>query len=189
MSLFLAEFTRVPTPFGQLVVTGKHDSIKLLRIGYKFVENLRTKRPARYEIMPYTYAGPTAGNAAFASFYTGLFKSSYRYYNAIDIVPKAWAELLSIKNLYSSPGPACPWELKDTIDLVSVWLNAIKVGYTQPNGAGESLPGVSSSASDFFAEALDQHDHNYYLKLLGAPTVPIAVPHTPANSKKRLHHV
>jgi hypothetical protein len=104
-------------------------------------------------------------------------------------VPKAWAELLSIKNLYSSPGPACPWELKDTIDLVSVWLNAIKVGYTQPNGAGESLPGVSSSASDFFAEALDQHDHNYYLKLLGAPTVPIAVPHTPANSKKRLHHV
>lgn len=132
---------------------------------------------------------PTAGNATFASFYTGLFKSSYRYYNAIDIVPKAWADLLSIKSLYSSPGPACPWELKDTIDLVSDWLNAIKVRYTQPNGTGESLPGVPASTSDFFAEALDQHDHNYYLKLLGAPTVPIAAPRTPARSKKKPRNV
>ena len=65
---------------------------------------------AKNPVMPYTYAGPTAGNATFASFYTGLFKNSYRYYNAIDIVPKAWADLSSIKNLYCSPGPACPWE-------------------------------------------------------------------------------
>lgn len=144
---------------------------------------------AKNTVTPYTYAGPTAGNAAFASFYTELFKSSYRYYNAIDIVPKAWADLLSIKSLYSSPGPACPWELKDTIDLVSDWLNASKVSYTQPEGAGVSLPGVPASTSDFFAEALDQHDHNYYLKLLGAPTVPITAPRTLARSKKKLRNI
>jgi triacylglycerol lipase len=131
---------------------------------------------AKNTVIPYTYAAPTAGNQAFASFYTGLFKSSYRYHNAIDIVPKAWAELLSIKSLHSSPGPACPWELKDTIDLALDWLKAVKVSYVQPNGAGESLPGVPSPTNDFFAEALDQHDHNYYLKLLGAPTVPIKPP-------------
>jgi hypothetical protein len=140
-------------------------------------------------VTPYTYAAPTAGNTAFASFYTGLFKSSYRYYNAIDIVPKAWADLSSIKSLYPSPEPACPWELKGTIDLISDWLNAIKASYTQTNGAGVSLPGAPSPASDFFAEALDQHDHNYYLKLLGAPTVPIAAPRTPARSKKKFPHV
>jgi len=104
-------------------------------------------------------------------------------------VPKAWTNLLSIKSLYSSPGPACTWEVKDTIDLVSDWLNVIKVSYTQPNGAGESLPGVPASTSDFFAEALDQHDHNYYLKLLGAHTVPIAAPRTLAKSKKKLRNV
>ena len=148
-----------------------------------------SQRNAKNAVIPYTYAGPTAGNAAFASFYTELFKSSYRYYNAIDIVPKAWVDLLSIKNLHSSPGPACPWELKGGIDLVLDWLNTIKVSYTQPNGSGESLPGVPSPTSDFFAEALDQHDHNYYLKLLGAPTVPIAVPRTPARAKKKLRNV
>ena len=144
---------------------------------------------AKNTVIPYTYAAPTAGNAVFASFYTGLFKNSYRYYNAIDIVPKAWADLLSIKSLHSSPGPACPWEFKGGIDLVLDWLKIIKVTYTQPNGPGESLPGVPSSTSDFFAEAIDQHDHNYYLKLLGAPTVPIAPPHTRARSKTKLRNV
>src|SRR5262249_38444559 len=144
---------------------------------------------AKNPVMPYTYAAPTAGNAIFASFYTGLFKNSHRYYNAIDIVPKAWADLLSIKSLYSAPGPACPWELKGMIDLVSDWLNTIKVSYTQPNGSGEILPGVPSFTTDFFAEALDQHDHNYYLRLLGAPTVPIAAPRTRASSKKKLRNV
>ena len=119
----------------------------------------------------------------------GIVQGFLPYYNAIDIVPKALADLLSIKSLYSSPGPACPWELKETIDLVSDWLNVIKVSYTQPNGAGESRPGVPASTSDFFAEALDQHDHNYYLKLLGAPTVPIAAPRTLAKSKKKLRNV
>jgi hypothetical protein len=37
-------------------------------------------------ITPYTFAAPTAGNAAFANFYATLFANSYRYYNAIDIV-------------------------------------------------------------------------------------------------------
>jgi triacylglycerol lipase len=148
-----------------------------------------SQRNAHNIVMPYTYAAPTAGNLTFANFYTGLFKNSYRYYNVIDVVPKAWADLSSIKSLYSPPGPACPWELKSTIDLVSDWLRAIQVSYSQPNGAGESLPGEPSPTSDIFAEALDQHDHNYYLKLLGAPTVPITAASAPIRSKRRLRRV
>ena len=105
--------------------------------------------PVPERVEPNCPPAPTAGNAIFASFYTGLFKSSHRYYNAIDIVPKAWADLLSIKSLHSPPGLACPWELKGVIDLVSDWLNTIKVSYTQPNGSGEILPGVPSFATDF----------------------------------------
>jgi len=49
--------------------------------------------------------------------------------------------------------------------LVSDWLNVIKVSYTQPNGAGESRPGVPAS------------------------TVPITAPHTLAKSKKKRPNV
>jgi len=148
-----------------------------------------SQKNAHNVVIPYTYAAPTAGNASFASFYTGLFRDSYRYYNVIDVVPKAWADLASIKSLYSPPGPACPWELKGTIDLVLDWLSAIKVSYCQPNGTGQNLPGAPSPTSDIFAEALDQHDHNYYLKLLGAPTVPITAASAPIRSKRRRRQV
>jgi len=148
-----------------------------------------SQKNAHNVVIPYTYAAPTAGNASFATFYTGLFRDSYRYYNVIDVVPKAWADLASIKSLYSPQGPACSWELKGTIDLVLDWLSAIKVSYCQPNGAGQSLPGARLPTSDIFAEALDQHDHNYYLKLLGAPTVPITAASAPIRSKRRLRRV
>ena len=148
-----------------------------------------SQRNAHNAVMPYTYAAPTAGNTTFASFYTGLFKNSCRYYNVIDVVPKAWADLSSVKSLYSHPGPACPWELKGTIDLVLDWLKFNKVSYSQPNGAGESLPGVPARTRDFFDEALNQHDHNYYLKLLGAPTVPIKAPSAPVSSRRHLRQV
>jgi lipase (class 3) len=133
-------------------------------------------------VTPYTYAAPTAGNSIFANFYTRLFTNSYRYYNEIDMVPKAWANLLDMKSLYSSPGPACPFEFKSAIDLVSDWLKSIDISYTQPNGAGEPLSGVASSTEEYFTEVLDQHDHNYYLELLGARTVPIVAPGAAAGS-------
>jgi triacylglycerol lipase len=162
------------TPSGaDVFVTGHSLGGALTTVLAPWLVDQLSQSNGKNTVIPYTYAAPTAGNATFANFYTGLFKSSYRYHNTIDIVPKAWAELLSIKSLYSSPGPTCPWELKDTIDLALDWAKAAKVSYSQPNGAGESLPGVPSPTSDFFAQALDQHDHNYYLKLLGAPTVPI----------------
>ena len=148
-----------------------------------------TQKNAHNVVIPYTYAAPTAGNASFATFYTELFRNSYRYYNVIDVVPKAWADLSSIKTLYSPPGPACPWELKGTIDLVLDWLSAIKVNYCQPNGAGQSLAGVPSRTGDIFEEALDQHDHNYYLKLLGAPIVPITAPSAPSVAKRKLRRL
>ena len=156
-------------------------------LSYRFSQN-----KAHNAILPYTYAAPTAGNTNFANFYSGLFRDSYCCYNDIDVVPKAWADLSKVKSLYSSPGPACPWELKGTIDLTLDWLSAIKVTYIQPSGGSQSLPGVPSASGDFFEEALNQHDHNYYLKLLGAPPVPITAPKAPTVAMRRLrraHHL
>lgn len=57
------------------------------------------------------------------------------------------------------------------IDLMEVWLALLGDRYVQPVVDDVSLPGQSQNASSFFAEVLIQHDHNYYLTMLGAPTV------------------
>jgi triacylglycerol lipase len=121
-------------------------------------------------IYPYTFAAPTAGNAAFAAWYNATFPISARYYNELDVVPKAWNNLEEIKDLFP-PGPACPWTIKAAVDLVTSWLKAVNVGYTQTNGPGSSLPGMSKQSPDWFMELNVQHESNCYLKLLGAPTI------------------
>jgi triacylglycerol lipase len=121
----------------------------------------------------YTYAAPTAGNQAFADFYNNLFSQSARYYNDIDVIPMAWANLAKVKALYPAPGPQCLWEIRDTVDLVNLWLSRIDgVVYVDPNGSGSPLNGTAVASEDFLAEIGTQHGHNNYLQLLGAPLLP-----------------
>jgi Lipase (class 3) len=125
-------------------------------------------------ILPCTFAAPTAGNQAFAAVFTSLFPSAPRYYDTLDVIPMAWANLAAVKSLYAAPGPGCPLALKAAIDVLTVSLKLLQ--YQQPNGAGNPLTGTPTSSQNFIAEILSQHDSNNYLALLGAPSVPS---HTP----------
>lgn len=126
-------------------------------------------------IYPYTFAAPTAGNRAFAAWYNATFPISARYFNEIDVIPKAWHNLKEINDLFP-PSPVCPWAMKYMVDLVNSWLDVLHIGYTQTNGNGSRLPGVSTQNPNWFTEVGAQHDHNYYLKLLGAPTIKTTIP-------------
>lgn len=127
------------------------------------------------KILPYTFAAPSAGNQAFANCYNETFKESWRYYNTIDVVPKAWADIPSIKKLYDEPGPKCPEDIKLAVDATDAALKGTEWWddsyYTQTNGLGSPLRGTPNPTSDFFAEIGDQHAANNYLRLLGAPAV------------------
>ncbi len=125
-------------------------------------------------IYPYTFAAPSAGNATFAAWYNAQFPISARYFNAIDVVPNAWASISNIKALFPL-GPSCPWPLKGIIDVVNDSLDTLHIGYTQPNGNGTVLPGVTTQNPDWFVEVGNQHDSNYYLRLLSAPPINTAV--------------
>jgi hypothetical protein len=127
--------------------------------------------PAR-KILPYTFAAPTAGNQAFAAMFTQKFPNALRYYNVLDVIPMAWSDLGKVKQLYPAPGPDCPLLLQGAVDGVNAQLALLKLDYEQPNGAGNALQGVPVATADFVKEVLSQHDHQYYLKLLGAPTIP-----------------
>lgn len=124
-------------------------------------------------ILPYTFAAPTAGNHAFANWYNGRFTvATERYFNSIDAIPMAWNNLYGITYLFPN-GPPCPWAMDAVVDLVTGWLYAVGVSYAQTNDPDSALPGTSTQSADWFTEIGIQHDHNTYLKLLGAPPVDI----------------
>ena len=73
-------------------------------------------------VKPVTFAGQTAGNKLFADGYNQRFSSNTdsaldrRYYNTLDVVPRGFSDILSIKDLYPSPGPECPEDIKLLLD-------------------------------------------------------------------------
>lgn len=133
----------------------------------------------------FTFAAPTAGDASFATYYNTLFGTrAVRYYNAIDLVPNAWATLDGIKQLFN-PWPTCPGVVANLIDWASPYIPTYVQTGSAPNTA-IPLPGVVHFSQDmkpvaqlpgpindvFWAyEVGVQHASTYYAQLLGAPTV------------------
>jgi hypothetical protein len=127
-------------------------------------------------IRPYTYAAPTAGNAAFASWFDSQFEAAgaTRVVNSLDIVPMAWNNLLAIQTLFPDPRLRCPLEVRVAVEGLAALLAG--KGYDQPASGVVEKSGAVQSSVDFFTEALNQHAPNNYLTLLGAPTLPFPIP-------------
>lgn len=132
------------------------------------------------EVLPITYAAPTAGNPDFANVFNQTFNNASRFWNDIDVVPKAWqvkkgetdyhADYLeSIEYLYPSPGPQSPEYFNIPIDgaiamlLSEQWLGYMS--YQQPNGT--SYQGQATNTDDFVTEVENQHSALMYMWLLG----------------------
>lgn len=125
-----------------------------------------------YPIIPYTFAAPTAGNAAYATWYSQAFPESYRYYNTNDAIPMAWNNLDGIAALFS-PGPGCPLVLQMVLELKADYLYELGYDYTQPNGTGSPFTAPIVLLKDWYQEVLQQHGHATYLTGLGAQPVPL----------------
>jgi triacylglycerol lipase len=122
------------------------------------------------DFWPVTFAGPTAGDAAFAGWLDTQFAmTNSRYFNVNDIVPHAFQALDWIRHSFPG-GPSLPLLLVPPLDGIEGVLKLERVGYTQP-GAGLPLPGVINTTDDWFVEAGLQHSGENYLALLGAPPV------------------
>lgn len=134
----------------------------------------------------YTYAAPTAGEQAFATYYNNLFGTrAFRYYNAIDLVPNAWATVAAIKQLFT-PWPTCPALISNLINWALPAIPAYVQTGSAAAGSAISLPGVvhfdktmvpvvklPGPINDLFwaQEVGVQHAGSYYAQLLGAPPI------------------
>jgi triacylglycerol lipase len=124
----------------------------------------------------YTFAAPSAGNQQFANGFNYRFPSSFRYWNHLDAIPRAWDNLLELDWIYDSINIPTPGWIQDTVDAMEVALLGSEIYYNsyylQPNGGGNKLTGAPLPLnSDWLAEVTYQHGGNTYLGLLGAPLV------------------
>jgi len=119
-----------------------------------------TARPelaARLRLDVYGYAGPTAGNAAFADYLESRVPASARYVNPLDIAPRAWDEaaMRDLPRLYK-PRIGMEPVVRSLYDLC-VGLSRGK-GYAQP-GPAIAVPSrvVPTRGNLYLLEAAYQH--------------------------------
>lgn len=158
-----------------LVVTGHSLGGCLTTVAAPWLQNLLQTAGVPAPIVPATFAAPTAGNADFATLFQSSFSYAPRYWNAMDIVPRAWWDLTGIETIYQPCNLTPPWEVQDGLSYFESKLQG--VSYVQPAEDSTELPGAcDSSAGDWIDQAGIQHSTVTYMNMLGG--VNILPPHS-----------
>ncbi len=148
-------------------------------------------------VLPYTFAAPTSGDATFAAWFDKQFPNAVCIYNKYDLVPNAWATLWTLpldrlinqpfypglKDEPSGPGPTA--ELTNEVGILITTVALLTSGNTyvqptqqpalnaRPSPLFRPYPGtVTAPVDQFMLQVGFQHWSDTYLGLLGAPDVP-----------------
>jgi hypothetical protein len=118
---------------------------------------------------PCSFAGLTAGNAAFNSYFNGLFSSqgSWRFYNTLDIAPLLWeGSVADLEAIYQPQGLHYGFPESDVLG--PCFQKAQGIGYQQPAG-GHALTGwpINQLIRTWATQAMVQHHHATYITLVG----------------------
>ncbi len=156
------------TPTAALWVTGHSLGGCIASMLAPYLYNWLAEQSIAQALHVYTFAAPTAGNAAFAELAAQAGSINNRVYNTLDVVPLAFSDLPGMKTIYE-PTYACP-------DLLKLWIDGViacvgSYTYVQPPTVDYELPGTGKG-SDYLSEVRAQHSHNTYLTLMNAPGFP-----------------
>lgn len=127
---------------------------------------------------PFSFAGLTAGDDRFNTYFTGLFDAStaWRYHNTLDIAPNLWWSGSNVENIYVDvqPGKSLHWHFPEKDVLEKLFAEAAPNGYRQPPGGGVPLTGIFDDSfperDSWLLQAMYQHHSTTYQTLLTSPT-------------------
>ena len=110
------------------------------------------------------------------SAFNARFPNSWRYWNSLDVVQRAWDNLPDLDQIYDGIGISTPSDVQIVINSMEVALLGSEAwyesAYEQPNAAGTVLKGQPMNPQiGWVLEAAAQHASNTYLGLLGAPVI------------------
>ena len=162
-----------------LVVTGHSLGGCLASVIAPWLKNALASQCPNLHIVPATFAGPSAGNAAFASYFDTSFGYSMRVVNSLDIVPKCWATIHDDDDVYVPCGIKVPDLIYAAVVGFTVVMKATGVSYVQPSTGFVPLTGVCSGGTNWYSEAGHQHPAVNYMKLLGGTSVSQPTTSTP----------
>lgn len=139
-------------------------------------------------IVPVTFAAPTAGNNAFATYFQQCFSYAPRYVNSLDLVPLAWADLNGMKSLYDPCHIPMPLAARLTLDGFIELMRLAEVSYRQPSQTAVLKATCATGVTDWYTEAALQHHATTYQSLMtGSSATPHIElrPRTPRNAGAR----
>lgn len=118
---------------------------------------------------PFSFAGLSAGNAEFNTYFSGLFDSRllWRFHNTLDIAPYMWSSLDSLQNVYRPF--QLSWGLPEGDWLTRKFAEAAHVGYAQPAGGCAlqgQFDGTGMAGRMWTAQAAHQHHGSTYQELV-----------------------
>lgn len=137
-------------------------------------------------IVPATFAALTAGNSAFADYYTSTFSYCPRYYNTLDVAPLAWGNLDAVSTIYDCCGIPIPDAAYIALVLWHDSLLLEGASYLQQQANNAPLPGTCFELypADWYTQAFMQHHTGTYMRLLGGTSIDIG-PSLAARSRPR----
>lgn len=187
LEAFLASSLGDPVNGNQvLVVTGHSLGGGLVSVVAPWLKSALAAVGLTPQIVPSSFAGPTAGNGAFADYFDAQFPCAARYWNTLDVVPRGWWDLSGISTIYEGCGLTIP----DTAyALILAWeflLGAKRRSYIQPHT--NSMPLWSScmnSNRDWYVELAYQHHTTTYMSILGGTSIVVPPSFTATGRSRR----
>ena len=157
------QFLTALTGVVSVLVTGHSLGGQLATVAATWIAGFLPKA----DVQVITFAAPTAGNPSFATSFDHVFAgNATRYHSDLDVVPRAWAELQSIEQLFPK-GPQCDTGCKTAVGIAEGFV--ANVTYTQPS-ADQLLTSAVYSEGAIGAwedEGSAQHRMLLYLYMLG----------------------